>query len=89
METLTDHPSTERLDSYDKYPSYYGSDLELVYTPEQSVFTLWAPSADRVRLNLYASGEEGDPDSFSEQRPGRTCRNGKSRLWNLANPYRP
>lgn len=66
METLTDHPSTERLDSYDKYPSYYGSDLELVYTPEQSVFTLWAPSADRVRLNLYASGEGGDPEELVE-----------------------
>lgn len=66
METLTDHPSTERLDSYDKYPSYYGSDLELVYTPEQSVFTLWAPSADRVLLNLYASGEGGDPEEQVE-----------------------
>lgn len=66
MKTLTDHPSTERLDSYDKYPSYYGSDLELVYTPEQSVFTLWAPSADRVRLNLYASGEGGDPEEHVE-----------------------
>ena len=66
MGTLTDHPSTERLDSYDKYPSYYGSDLELVYTPEQSVFTLWAPSADRVRLNLYASGEGGDPEEQVE-----------------------
>ena len=66
METLTDHPSTERLDSYDKYPSYYRSDLELVYTPEQSVFTLWAPSADRVRLNLYASGEGGDPEEQVE-----------------------
>ncbi|WP_455787350.1 type I pullulanase [Parabacteroides goldsteinii] len=66
METLTDHPSTERLYSYDKYPSYYGSDLELVYTPEQSVFTLWAPSADRVRLNLYASGEGGDPEEQVE-----------------------
>lgn len=66
METLTDHPSTERLDSYDKYPSYYGSDLELVYTPEQSVFTLWAPSANRVRLNLYASGEGGDPEEQVE-----------------------
>lgn len=66
METLTDHPSTERLDSYDKYPSYYGSDLELVYTPEQSVFTLWAPSADRVRLNLYTSGEGGGPEEQLE-----------------------
>ena len=70
METLTDHPSTERLDSYDKYPSYYGSDLELVYTPEQSVFTLWAPSADRVRLNLYASGEGGDPEEHVEMEAG-------------------
>lgn len=66
METITDHPSADQLDSYDKYPSYYGSDLELVYTPEQSVFTLWAPSAERVRLNLYSSGEGGDPEEQVE-----------------------
>ena len=56
MRELKNHPSADQLDSYDKYPCYYGDDLELVYTPKQSVFTLWAPSAGNVRLNLYSSG---------------------------------
>lgn len=60
MEEIKNHPSADQLDSYDKYPCYYGDDLELVYTPEQSVFTLWAPSADQARLNLYAAGEGGE-----------------------------
>lgn len=66
METIKNHSTADQLDSYDKYPSYYGSDLELVYTPEQSVFTLWAPSAERVRLNLYSSGEGGNPEEQAE-----------------------
>lgn len=57
MRILKNHPSADQLESYDKYPCYDGNDLELVYTPEQSVFTLWAPNADRVRLNLYPAGE--------------------------------
>lgn len=59
MTVIKNHPSAEQLDSFDKYPCYYGSDLELVYTPEKSIFTLWAPSASRTRLNLYSSGEGG------------------------------
>lgn len=66
MGNLKNHPSADQLDTYDKYPSYYGNDLELVYTPEESVFTLWAPTADRVRLNLYSSGEGGDPEEQLE-----------------------
>lgn len=66
MEELKNHPSADELDTYDKYPSYYGNDLELVYTPEQSIFTLWAPTASRVRLNLYSSGEGGDPEEQME-----------------------
>ena len=61
MRELKNHPSPDQLDSYDKYPRYYENDLELVYTPQQSIFTLWAPSADNVRLNLYSSGEAGVP----------------------------
>lgn len=60
MEDVKNHPAPDRLDSFDRYPCYFGNDLELVYTPERSVFTLWAPSADEVRLNLYPSGEGGE-----------------------------
>lgn len=66
MEEIKNHPSADQLDSYDKYPCYYGDDLELVYTPQQSVFTLWAPSAGQARLNLYAAGEGGEREEQLE-----------------------
>lgn len=53
--------AADRYDSFDNYPAYYGNDLELAYTPRLSLFTLWAPTADKARLNLYASGEGGEP----------------------------
>ena len=62
MENIKNHPSADQLDSFDKYPGYYGDDLELVYKPEQSVFTLWAPTTSKARLNLYSSGEGGEPE---------------------------
>lgn len=66
MEEIKNHPSADQLDSYDKYPCYYGNDLELVYTPEQSIFTVWAPSAGRVCLNLYSSGQGGEREEQIE-----------------------
>lgn len=57
------------VESFDNFPCYYGDDLELVYTPERSVFTLWAPTADKVRLNLYSSGEGGKPVERLEMEP--------------------
>ena len=69
MTTQQNRPATGQPDAFDKYPCYYGSDLELAYTPQRSVFTLWAPTADKVRLNLYASGEGGEPEERLEMRP--------------------
>lgn len=66
MGEIKNHPSPDQLDSFDKYPCYYGTDLELVYTPDKSVFTLWAPTADRARVNLYAAGEGGEPQEQIE-----------------------
>lgn len=66
MEEIKNHPSADQLDSFDKYPGYYGSDLELVYKPEQSIFTLWAPTASKARLNLYTAGEGGEPEEQIE-----------------------
>ncbi|SHF54323.1 pullulanase [Bacteroides faecichinchillae] len=66
MEKIKNHPSAKQLDSFDSYPCYYGSDLELVYTSEKSIFTLWAPSASKVRLNLYSSGEVGEAEEQLE-----------------------
>ncbi len=69
MEEIKNHPSADQLDSFDKYPGYYGNDLELVYKPEQSVFTLWAPTASKARLNLYTAGEGGEPEEQIEMNP--------------------
>ena len=66
MTTQQNRPATGQPDAFDKYPCYYGSDLELTYTPQRSVFTLWAPAADKVRLNLYASGAGGEPEERLE-----------------------
>lgn len=77
MEDIKNHPAADQLDSFDKYPCYYGNDLELVYTPQQSVFTLWAPTASKARVNLYSSGEGGDPE---EQLEMQMADNGTWRL---------
>jgi len=46
--------------SYDDYPPYYGNDLELIYTPQKSDFTLWSPAATKARVKIYVSGTGGD-----------------------------
>ena len=39
---------------------YDGNDLGAVIDGENTVFKVWAPTASRVVLNLFASGHEGD-----------------------------
>ncbi len=43
----------------DKY--YYGGRLGAVYTPEQTIFKVWSPCADKVTVNLYPDGGESAP----------------------------
>ena len=40
MTTQKNHPAAGQPDSFDRYPGLCGSDLELTYTPQRSVFTL-------------------------------------------------
>lgn len=42
-----------------EYPVYEGTDLELTYSPQRSVFRVWAPTAGEVKLLLYNDGEDG------------------------------
>lgn len=69
MDNIKNHPAPDQLDSFDKYPPYYGQDLELAYTSQRSVFTLWAPTASKTRLNIYSSGEGGNPEEQLEMEP--------------------
>ncbi len=42
---------------FDKYPVYTGTDLGLTYSPGESRFRVWAPSAMEVRLLIYSDHE--------------------------------
>ena len=49
------------FDSYDDYPVYEGTDLGLTYSPSQSVFKVWAPAAEAMRVHFYDKGIGGEP----------------------------
>jgi pullulanase len=48
-----------RNGQYDQYPAYEGTDLGMVYQKKKTIFKLWSPAAEAVRLLLYAAGEGG------------------------------
>lgn len=64
--------------SYEAYPAYTGTDLDLTYTPQSSTFRLWSPVASEVTLHLYQSGD-GDDRITSEP-----LERGESGLWSVA-----
>lgn len=45
--------------SFDEYPVRQGQLAEMEYTPDETRFSLWAPTAEEVRVLLYDSGNEG------------------------------
>ncbi len=63
---------------YDEWPVPVGPLCEMAYTPTQTYFRLWSPSARRVEVNLYEKGEgkarvltpEGLPHVVALQRNG-------------------
>ena len=48
--------------------TYTGKDLGATWTPEKTLFRVWAPTAEAVTVNLYASGTPGTAD-LMEQLP--------------------
>lgn len=52
-------PARKEYTSYELYPVRSGSLTEMEYSPVATKFTLWAPTADEVRLMLFDTGEEG------------------------------
>jgi pullulanase len=51
--------TTPKYATFEDYPVYEGSDLELTYSPQSSKFRVWAPTADEVKILLYDNGNEG------------------------------
>lgn len=41
------------------YPPYIGKDLGVSYHATKTIFKIWAPTADSVKLNLYKNGNGG------------------------------
>lgn len=52
-------PAKKEYASFELYPVRSGSLTEMEYTPFSTKFTLWAPTADEVRLMLYEEGTGG------------------------------
>ena len=50
-------PAKTEYASYELYPVRSGSLTEMEYTPAATQFTLWAPTADEVRLMLFEAGD--------------------------------
>lgn len=48
-------------ESYEDYPVVKGDWEEMIYTPQSTRFSLWAPTAEEVHLKLYAEGQGGAP----------------------------
>jgi len=44
---------------YDAYPVYKGTDLGLTYSPKESGFKIWAPTAEKAQLIFYKEGIDG------------------------------
>ncbi|MFB9841198.1 type I pullulanase [Mucilaginibacter ginsenosidivorans] len=53
--------STSYKPQKNDYPVYNGNDLGVNWSPEQTVFKIWAPTAAAVKLRLYAAGDGGKP----------------------------
>ena len=55
--------------SFELYPVRTGSLTEMEYVPEATKFTLWAPTAEEVRLMLYDEGEGGHAYETVKMKP--------------------
>ena len=45
--------------SFDQYPAYLGTDLGMQWSAAQTVFKLWSPAAQAIKLHLYSAGDKG------------------------------
>ncbi len=53
-----DSTYSQAAEAIDAEYAYDGTDLGAMYSPEQTVFKVWAPKASEVTLNLYATGSD-------------------------------
>ncbi|MBO4370980.1 MAG: type I pullulanase [Paludibacteraceae bacterium] len=63
---MSDHV---QYNSFEEYPAYEAGDLELIYTPEKSIFKIWSPSAEAAKLRLYDTGLGGSAFAIHPMEP--------------------
>ena len=68
-------PTTYSTEEFESKYTYTGSDLGANWTPDETVFRLWAPTATSARVNLYLSGDP-DADDLIRQIRMRRDQNG-------------
>ena len=56
----TPNPYVVAVEAIDSEYAYDGNDLGAVYSPEQTVFKVWSPTATEVTLNRYATGSDSE-----------------------------
>ena len=59
-------PNIYSTESFEKEYTYTGNDLGAVWTSEKTAFRVWAPTAEALKVNLYASGTEGTDDLLEQ-----------------------
>ena len=64
--------------SFEEYPIPEGKLVEMEYSPIETKFTLWAPTAEEVRVLLYDSGNEGSAY------PTLSLEMGEDGIWNTS-----
>ncbi len=55
-------PIIYSTEEFENLYTYEGDDLGANYTSESTAFRVWAPTADKVMLNLYESGNQWEDD---------------------------
>ncbi|MCI5494046.1 MAG: type I pullulanase [Lachnospiraceae bacterium] len=59
-------PDFYSTDEFEAAYTYDGDDLGAVWSADKTTFRVWAPTADAVKVNLYASGTEGTDDLLEQ-----------------------
>lgn len=62
--------------------AYYGDDLGATYSPTETTFKVWSPSASRVILNLYSTGS--DTEEGAEKLGSFEMTKGENAVWSIA-----
>jgi pullulanase len=47
------------FNSFEEYPTVKDTNLWLDYSKEETLFKIWSPTADNIRLQLYKTGNDG------------------------------